>query len=134
MSYVKPIIASIVIVPIIFLLTDQILAMIFSVIIAGIVAYIISCKLKRKIIITVLITACIAIVHMMILSNIIIMEKSVTMMEMMALATGAVGIYLLVLSIFLIPLALISWGVARVIRNVKEQKDPLLSLEGGCDL
>lgn len=40
----------------------------------------------------------------------------------------------LLLAILLIPLALISWALVRLIRNVKEQKNPLLSLDGGCDL
>jgi len=132
--YGKSIVASLTIIPVVFLVKDQITAMILSVIIAGIVAYMISCKLRNKIIVTVLMTLILAIVHMMIISNIIIIEKQVTILEMMALSFGAIGIYLLILAIFLLPLMLVSWLLARGIRNLKERKDPLLSLEGGCDL
>ena len=56
------------------------------------------------------------------------------MLELMALSLGAIGIYLLLLALLLIPLALVSWELVRLIRNVKEQYDPLLSLEGSYDL
>ena len=76
----------------------------------------------------------IAIAHMMIQSNMIILSQEHTLMELMALSLGAMGIYLLVLSILLIPLSLATWFLTRIIRNLKERKDPLLSLEGSCDL
>jgi hypothetical protein len=76
----------------------------------------------------------IAIIHMAIQSNLIVISKEHTMLELMALSLGAIGIYLLLLALLLIPLALVSWALVRLIRNVKEQKDPLLSLDGRCDL
>jgi hypothetical protein len=133
-SYGKPVIAALLIIPIIFYVTDQISAMIISVIAAGLIGYLISCKLRRKIVLTGLIAISIVVIHMMIQSNIIILEKEVTLIELMALSFGVIGLYVLILTLFLIPLALISWFIARVIRNVKERKDPLLSLEGSCDL
>ena len=120
--------------PVLFFIADQISAMIIAVIITGVFAYFISCKIRRKIVLTVFITVGIAITHMIIQSNLIILSKEPAMIELLALTLGAVGIYLLILTLFLIPLSLISWFLARVIRNVKEQKDPLLSLEGSCDL
>ena len=130
----KPVIAATIALPIIFLIEDKIIAMIIAGIITGLFAYFISCKIRRKIVLTVFIAAGIAVTHMIIQSNLIILAKEHTMLEIMALSFGAAGLYLLVLTVFLIPLSLISWVLARVIRNVKEQKDPLLSLEGSCDL
>jgi hypothetical protein len=75
-----------------------------------------------------------AVAHMMITSNMIIISQKHTMLETLALSMGTFGIYLLLLVALLVPFALISWGLTRFIRNLKERKDPLLSLEGSCDL
>jgi signal peptidase len=133
-SLIKPVIASLFILPILFFIDDQITSMFLAVIIAGIFAYCLSCKLRNKIIITTFITMTLAIVNMMIQSNMIIVSKQQTMLELLTLSFGAIGIYLLVFSLLMIPLALVSWYITRIIRNVKERKDPLLSLEGSCDL
>jgi uncharacterized membrane-anchored protein YitT (DUF2179 family) len=109
-------------------------AMIISVVLGGVLAYLISCKQRKEIILTVLITIIIAFTHMMIQSNLIILEKGTTTLEILALSLGAIGIYMLLLTLLLIPLAAIAWLITRAIRNVKERKDPLLSLEGRCDL
>ena len=130
----KPLMAALLTLPVLFFIADQISAMIIAVIITGVFAYFISCKIRRKIVLTVFITVGIAVTHMIIQSNLIILSKEPVMLELLALTLGAVGIYLLILTLFLIPLSLVSWFLARVIRNVKEQKDPLLSLEGSCDL
>jgi len=130
----KPVIAALLALPILFLITDQMTAMFIAVIITGLFAYFISCKIRRKIVLTVFITISIAITHMVIQTNLLIMSTEHTTLEILALSFGAVGIYLLILTLLLIPLSLISWILARLIRNVKERKDPLLSLEGGCDL
>ena len=130
----KPIIASLAIIPIIFLIKDQMLAMIFAVVIAGIIAYFISCKLRNKIVLTVMFTMILSIIHMTFNSNLIILSKEPTMLELMALLSGTIGIYLLLFSLILIPLSLLSWYITRLFRNLKERKDPLLSLEGSCDL
>jgi len=134
-SYVKkPIVASILIFPIIFFLEDKMLAMFISIFIAAILAYLISCKVRSKIVLTVLFTMGIAIAHMLVETNLIILSQERTMVELMALLLGAIGIYLLVLAILLVPFAIATWLIARFIRNLKERKDPLLSLEGSCDL
>lgn len=133
-EYAKPMLASLVIIPILVLISDQMTAMIIAVILGGLLAYMISCKKRKKIVLTVLITMIISVIHMVIQSNIIIFDKGVTMLEILALSFGAIGIYLLMLTLLLVPLAAVSWLIVRGIRNVKERKDPLLSLEGSCDL
>ena len=130
----KPIIAAIAIIPIFFLLEDQMLAMIISVIIAGLIAYFISCKARNNIVLTVLLTVVIAITSMAIYSHLVIISKELTLIELMAISLGIIGIYVLLFSLILIPLALISWFITRLFRNLKERKDPLRSLEGSCDL
>jgi signal peptidase len=130
----KPLLASLVLIPILYFLNDQILAMFIAVIIAGVLAYYSSCKIRRKIIITAIITIALATTYMMIQSNLIILAKEQTLLELITLALGTMGIYLLLLALLLIPFSLASWAVTRLIRNLKERKDPLLSLEGSCDL
>jgi len=131
---VKPIIASLMAIPIIFFLTDQLLAMVISSILSGLLAYSISCKLRRKILIATILSTTIAIVYTIVQSNIIILSKNVEVLELLALSVGVIGIYLLILALFLVPLAYVTWKLSRLFRNLKEQKDPLLSLEGSCDL
>lgn len=133
-SLVKPILASSIIIPIIFLITDQIAAMIISTLIAGLVAYFINCKMRKKIILTVVLATSMAIIYMIIHANILLTAKYNNILELMALGVGAVGVYLLILGFFLIPLILLSWCSVRLLRNLKERKDPLLMLEGNCDL
>jgi len=130
----KPTIAALIVLPILLLLEDRLIAMLLAVIVAGLIAYFISCKLRSRIILTVLITTMLAMTYMVIQSNLTIISKAHTMLELTTLAMGATSIYLLLFSILLIPLALISWIIIRFIRNLKERKDPLLSLEGSCDL
>jgi signal peptidase len=130
----KPLIATLAIIPIIFLIKDQMLAMIFAVIIAGLIAYFLSCKIRNKIVLTVMFTMILSIIHMTINSNLKILSKEPTMLELMALLSGTIGIYILLFSLILIPLSLLSWYITRLFRNLKERKDPLLSLEGSCDL
>ena len=76
----------------------------------------------------------IAIIDMMIQTNLIVLSEEHTNLEIAALTLGAFGIYLLILAILMMPLALLVWGITRNIRNLKERQDPLLSLEGSCDL
>ncbi len=133
-NYGKPIIASLVLFPILFFINDPIASMILAILFGGAIAYFISCKLRRKIVLTTIIIMIIATAHMLIQSNLIILEQQTDMMQMLSLSVGSIGLYLLILSLLLIPFAAISWAIARLIRNVKEQKDPLLSLEGSCDL
>jgi len=133
-SFIKPVLASLVVIPILFIISDQLIAMLLAVIITGIIAYFISCKIRRKIILTAVTTVSIAVTHMIIQSNLIIMEKDQELMETLSFSLGAIGIYLLILGLLLVPLSLISWFIVRQIRNLKERKEPLLILEGKCDL
>ena len=133
-SFIKPVLASLVVIPILFIISDQLIAMILAVIITGVIAYFISCKIRRKIILTAVITISIAVTHMIIQSNLIIMEKDQELMDALSFSLGAIGIYLLILGLLLVPLSLISWFIVRQIRNLKERKEPLLIVEGKCDL
>ena len=130
----KPLIAALCILPIIYLVEDQISAMIISVFIAGVIAYMISCKIRQKIVLAILIALTLSVSNMIIQSNLIIRSQSMPTLELLALTLSATGVYLLLLSFCLIPFSIIGWLIVRVIRNVKERKDPLLSLEGSCDL
>ena len=133
-SFGKPIFASLIVLPILYFIVDQILAIVIAVLIAVLFVYFINCKIRNKIVLTVIITMVLTIVHMIIQSTLIILSQNYTMIEIMAFTLGAIGIYLLLFSLILIPLALISWLIVHLIRNIKERKDPLLSLEGSCDL
>ena len=131
----KPIVAAfIVTIPMLYFLEDKILAMFICVFVAGILAYSITCKVRSKIVLTTLIVMTIAIIDMMIQTNLIVLSEEHTNLEIAALTLGAFGIYLLILAILMMPLALLVWGITRNIRNLKERQDPLLSLEGSCDL
>ncbi len=130
----KPIAASLLVVPLLFLLRDHILVMISAALIAGICAYAISCKMRRKIVLAVVLTTAITILYMVLTTQAIILAKDHTVLEIITLSLGAVGVYFLLLAVALIPLALLSWYLVHLIRNVKEDKDPLLILEGSCDL
>ena len=131
---VKPLIASLAIIPAIFLITEQMLAVVASSIIAGIIAYSISCKHRRKILLTIIISSTIAVTHILIQSNLLILSKDIELLEAITLSAGVVGIYLLLFTLFIVPLAYVAWKIACLFRNLKERKDPLLSLEGSCDL
>ena len=133
-KYAKPILPAVILIPILYFIEDQLIAMFFAVIIAGLFAYFISCKLRNKIIITTIITMGLAISHMIIQSNLIIISKYETMIEFWSVSLGAIGIYLLLFTLLLIPFAFVSWAIICQIRNLKERKDPLLSLDGNCDL
>jgi signal peptidase len=133
-KYIKPAIPALTLIPILYLIEDQLIAMFFAVIIAGLFAYFVSCKLRNKIIITTVVTMGLAISHMIIQSNLVIISKYETIIEFWSVAFGAIGVYILLFTLLLIPLALCSWAIIHLIRNLKERKDPLLSLDGNCDL
>jgi len=133
-TIVKPAIASLVLIPIIFLVQDQIAAIILSVILAGITAYFISCKMRKKILLTALITMSLILIYLMIQSHIIIFEKEINIVELLSLSFGVIGIYTLILTFLIVPLITLVWAIVRYFRNVKEEKEPLLCLEGRCDL
>ena len=83
------IIAALLIMLILLFLENQMLAMFFAVLKAGLLAYLITFKIRNKIVLTALITMIIAITHMIIQSNLMIISKEHTMLEVMALSLGA---------------------------------------------
>jgi len=133
-SIKKPAIASLVLIPIIYIMEEQMAAMLISVIFAGILAYFISCKIRKKIFMTVLITSVFSISYIIIKSNMIVIAKEGNIIELLSLSIGIIGLYMLIFTLLLIPLTLLVWKIAAHIRNLKEEKEPLLYLEGRCDL
>ena len=133
-DYGKPLVASLVIIPLLFMITDSMLAMALSIAVGSVIAYSLSCKIRKKIVLTVMIIMIFSMVFMILQSNIIIFQKDVEFLEMIALSFGIIGVYLLIFTLLLLPFSALAWYITRAIRNVKEQKDPLLSLEGSCDL
>ncbi|MCK5458754.1 MAG: hypothetical protein KAI20_02595, partial [Thermoplasmatales archaeon] len=128
------ILASVVLIPLLLLLNSEILAMVIASIAAGVVAYFMSCKLRRKIVIASALSMIFAIVFAIIQTNYSLMISKRPMVESIALGLGTIGVYILVLALLLIPISLISWYITNRFRNLKERKDPLLVLEGVCDL
>ncbi len=133
-AFVKPVLASLIIIPIFFLITDQIIVMILATLVAGLTAYLISCKLRNKILLTTVIVATTSVIYMIAKANMMILSSHQKIIELFALGFGAVGVYLVLLVFLLVPLSFITWVIVRLLRNLKEQKDPLLILEGSCDL
>jgi hypothetical protein len=115
-------------------MNSEILAMIIASITAGVTAYFVSCRFRQKIVIASALAIIFGIVYIIIKTNFQLLTSNRATLDAVALGLGAMGIYLLALCFFLIPLGLISWYITYQIRNVKEQKDPLLILEGRCDL
>jgi len=128
------ILVSVVLIPLLLLLNSEILAMVIASIAAGVIAYFMSCKLRRKIVIVSALSMIFAIVFAIIQTNYSLMISKRPLAESIALGLGAIGVYILVLALLLIPVSLISWYITNRFRNLKEQKDPLLILEGRCDL
>jgi len=132
---IKPIIiGSILVVPLLLLLNSELLAMVIASLFAGIVAYFLSCRVRKKIVLASVVAMIISIVFLSIKTNYQVMLQGKSLIESLGLGMGAMGIYLLALAFFLIPLSFISWYLTHKLRNVKERKDPLLILEGRCDL
>jgi len=130
----KPMLASLVIIPVILFMSNELLAMIIASVTAGMAAYFISCKRRNKIVLASVLALSTALVFVIIKTNYYLISSNYTIIETTALGIGLTSLYLLIMALFLIPVALISWYITHVIRNLKERKDPLLILEGRCDL
>jgi len=128
------ILALLVIIPLLLLINSDILAMVVASLIVGIIAYFISCKQRQKIIMASIISMIIGLGYIAIKTNYFLLISGRSIIESIALGMGAIGVYLLVLSILLVPISILSWYFTHLIRNLKERKDPLLILEGRCDL
>jgi len=128
------IIGSVVIIPLLLLLNSEILAMVIASLFAGLIAYTLHCRVRQKIVLTSVVIMIISVVFICLKINYFMFIREKPLIDSLGLGMGAIGIYLLVLAFLLIPLAFLSWYVTHKLRNVKEQKDPLLVLEGRCDL
>jgi len=131
----KPIIiGSILVIPLLLLFNSEIFAMIIAALIGGLVAYVLNCHMRRKVVLTAVVAMFVAIGYISVKINVVLLTKNRPLAESLGLGMGAVGIYLLTLAFFLVPLSLLSWYLTHTLRNLKERKDPLLVLEGRCDL
>jgi hypothetical protein len=131
----KPIIiGSVLVIPLLLLLNSEILAMVIASLFVGLVAYALNCRLRRKIVLASVVAMIISIIFISFKINYFMLTRDKPLIESLGLGMGTIGIYLLTLAFFLVPLAFISWYFTHKLRNVKERKDPLLVLEGRCDL
>jgi signal peptidase I len=128
------IIGSILVIPLLLFFNSEILAMVIAVLIGGLVAYALNCQMRRKVILTSVVTMLVAIGYISVKINLMLLARNQPLVASLGLGMGAVGIYLLTLAFFLIPLSFLSWYLTHTLRNLKERKDPLLILEGRCDL
>ena len=131
----KPIIASLVIIPALLIISSEIFAAIIASIIAGLVAFFISCKIREKIVLSSVLSLSTATIYIIIKTSYsLLVTSKYNMLETTALGVGLISIYLLILVFLLVPISLISWYTTHIIRNLKELKDPLLILDGRCNL
>jgi hypothetical protein len=131
----KPLLlGSLLIIPLLLLLNSEILAMVIASLLSGLVAYLIKCEYRKKIVFASVISMMIGMGYILWMTNYSLFTGNRPIIEAIALGMGAIGVYLLVLALLIIPLAYISWYIVHLFRNVKERKDPLLILEGRCDL
>ena len=130
----KPILASLVVVPLFLFMSSEMLAMITSSVLSALIAFFISCKLREKIVLTTFLTMLVSILYLMMKTNYYLFSSNRFIVESIALGMGAVATYLLLLGLLLVPISLFSWYITHLLRNLKEQRDPLLMLEGRCNL
>jgi signal peptidase I len=131
----KPIIiGSILIIPLVLLLSSEILAMVVAALLGSLLVYALRGAMRRKVVMTAVVAMLVSIGYLSIKINVWLFSKSQPFVESLGLGMGAVGIYLLALAFFLVPLSLLAWYLTRSLRNLKERKDPLLVMEGRCDL
>ncbi|RLF32956.1 MAG: hypothetical protein DRN08_06035, partial [Thermoplasmata archaeon] len=112
----------------------EMLAMITSAVLSALIAFFISCKLREKIVLTTFLTMLVSILYLMMKTNYYLFSSNRFIVESIALGMGAVATYLLLLGLLLVPISLFSWYITHLLRNLKEQRDPLLMLEGRCNL
>jgi len=131
----RPVLVGVLVVAPVFILMDRnIAALIVAAVLAGVVAYACRCKLLEKVVLSTVVSFVISVVVLAGTANILMLSTAHSLLETLGLVTGILGVYLMASGILLLPVVLISWLVTRGFRNVKEHYDPLLVLEGGCDL
>jgi signal peptidase I len=128
------VLSTVIIIPIYLFFSSEILAMVVASISAGLIAYFMKCKLRNKIVLASVVTMIFNLSLIIIKTNYKLISTNRSIIESMSLGMGAVGIYFIALAFLLIPIAIATWYITSKMRNVKEQKDPLLMLEGRCDL
>ena len=131
----KPILlATAMVIPLLLLINSEILAMIIAALGAGLAAYFLQCPFRKKIVLASSLSMIFSVIFICLKTNYFLFTANRSYLEAMGLGCGAMGLYLLVLAFLLLPLSLLSWYCSGKLRNLKEQKDPLLILEGRCDL
>ncbi|MEF8879059.1 MAG: signal peptidase I [Candidatus Thermoplasmatota archaeon] len=133
-NVLKPILASLVIIPVLMLINIGVEAMLISSLTAGFIAYMISCKTRTKIILSCTFSLTVFAIIMISQTGLAIASFNYDILKILTLSMGAIGVYLLFVGIVMLPLTLTSWLITHVFRNVKERREPLLMLEGKCDL
>jgi len=131
----KPLVlGSFILIPLFLVLNSEILAMVIASIASGILAYYLRCRLRKQIILVSSTVMIMTILFLSLKTNYDLFTSNKTIMESLALGLGSVGVYLLLLAFLLVPISVVSWYITNQIRNLKERKEPLLILEGRCDL
>ncbi len=130
----KPIAASLIAIPLIFYINNEITAMIISAILSAVLAFFISCKLRKKIILSSIITLIFFMIILTATKALTIISLENEILNNFTLVTGTIGVYMLFIGILMIPIPVTGWFISRLIRNVNEHRKPLLMLERKCDL
>jgi hypothetical protein len=134
MQVVPFLVGGLIVVPFFLLMSSETVAMILAAFFSGIIAYHLNCRRREKIVLATVSSLYVSVSIILIHAGWNVFSSARPFLESLTMAMGVLGIYLLALAFFLAPLVLISWFITHEIRNVKEQRDPLLALEGGCDL
>ena len=108
--------------------------MVIAALIGSLIMYTLRGTMRRKVVLTVVVAMLVTIGYLSVKINFWLFTRNQPFVESLGLGAGAVGIYLLALAFFLVPLSLLAWYLTRTLRNLKERKDPLLVMEGRCDL
>ena len=130
----KPVIASLVVLPFLCIIQDDMLAMVISSFSSGLISYFISCKQRSKVILATLLPLCYVTIYIIMKTNLFVFSQYETLLEPLTIGLGVMALYLLILGLILIPIVIIPWEVSRYFRNLKERKNPLAIMEGPCDL
>jgi hypothetical protein len=131
----KPIIiGSILVIPLALFFSSEILAMVIAALIGSLLTYTLRGTMRRKVVLTAVVAMLVTIGYISVKINFLLLTQNHPFVESLGLGMGAVGIYLLALAFFLAPLSLLAWYLTHTLRNLKERKDPLLVMEGRCDL
>ena len=131
----RPVLVGVLIViPFFLFLRSETAAMIIAALLTGIIAYFFKCRLRQKIVLATTFSLVVSLGIILIHASLGIFSMAQPLMVSLSLTMGLLGVYLLAFTFLMTPLVLLSWFITHRFRNVKEQRDPLLALEGGCDL